>query len=840
MELVQAFNAELSSLYEVKPPISKAKMSQITKVAIKGIKMYKHIVQSVERFITKCRPEYKIPGLYVIDSIVRQSRHQFGVDKDVFGPRFTRNFTQTFHNLFLTCPQDDKPKIVRVLNLWQRNSVFSSEVIQPLLDMANPSADLGQVKYERSSDGNTNTDLLSGIGDDENDNDLLSGLQQLASTLEMMKNTNNGNSLSGSGSHQLNNSGNSQQNAVRFNKKLLDFDYSEDEDDMDRSETPTEAEPPTSATLNNEDANNNPLALSMAQNLLFNPELLQKLQQMQQTIQQNQEAQSSQSSGNAKHSLTTDFLSSSQSTNDQSEPVAPEVDVKSALFDVDARSKDVLQVDKNVYEFSYQQSNSSQKGFIRNEAPVVSSNTYPAHQPQEDPPRSSRGYMGYRHDYDYNGLGRGDAPDSIPPKSKSPSPRRSRFSRSSYRDKDERVKRDRSRSPWRSSDRRNYESRSQRDRSDRMMSPESERREKEREKERDRQRRGLPHIRKGYLTICSTTLWLGHVPKIVSEADISNTFGEFGIINSIDLIPPRGCAYVCMNRRQDAYRALSQLKNLKLHGSSIKMAWAPGKGMKGKDYKDHWDVDLGASYIPYDKLDESVDLDLLEDGGMIDEDTVPEKLKELREKKAKEQETRLLDVSKAAFPVPVLPIQSVPAVPTGPSFTMPLPPPLVPPVAPTVPAPIAQPLPIGLPLPPTMGMPPPNPVVTGPNVQLPNIGPPPASIINASGSELPNLTIPPPNIPPPNLPPPNLPPSISLSNLPVFKPNDLKTKFNLPPMNIPPPTSLPPPSLTNIPPPNLPPPGFRLPLRPLPPRGSRPHLDRNRIDIKRNRSGFLY
>lgn len=49
--------------------------------------------------------------------------------------------------------------------------------------------------------------------------------------------------------------------------------------------------------------------------------------------------------------------------------------------------------------------------------------------------------------------------------------------------------------------------------------------------------------------------------------------------------------------------------------------------MKGKDYKDHWDVDLGASYIPYDKLDESVDLDLLEDGGMIDEDTVPEKLK---------------------------------------------------------------------------------------------------------------------------------------------------------------------------------------------------------------------
>ncbi|CAG2171649.1 unnamed protein product, partial [Oppiella nova] len=52
-EVVQQFNAELSSLYEVRPPISKAKMSQITKASMKAIKMYKHIVQSVERFIIK-------------------------------------------------------------------------------------------------------------------------------------------------------------------------------------------------------------------------------------------------------------------------------------------------------------------------------------------------------------------------------------------------------------------------------------------------------------------------------------------------------------------------------------------------------------------------------------------------------------------------------------------------------------------------------------------------------------------------------------------------------------------------------------------------------------------
>ena len=45
MEAVKQFNSELSSLYEIKPPISKAKMTSITKGAIRSIKYYKHVVQ---------------------------------------------------------------------------------------------------------------------------------------------------------------------------------------------------------------------------------------------------------------------------------------------------------------------------------------------------------------------------------------------------------------------------------------------------------------------------------------------------------------------------------------------------------------------------------------------------------------------------------------------------------------------------------------------------------------------------------------------------------------------------------------------------------------------------
>ena len=110
-------------------------------------------------------PEYKIPGLYVIDSIVRQSRHQFGIEKDVFATRFARNMIKTFAHLF-KCPADNRvssvcvcvcvlvviasflpsslppslslsqPKVIRVLNLWQKNGVFSPQVIQPLMASA--------------------------------------------------------------------------------------------------------------------------------------------------------------------------------------------------------------------------------------------------------------------------------------------------------------------------------------------------------------------------------------------------------------------------------------------------------------------------------------------------------------------------------------------------------------------------------------------------------------------------------------------------------------------------------------------------------------------------------
>lgn len=49
--------------------------------------------------------------------------------------------------------------------------------------------------------------------------------------------------------------------------------------------------------------------------------------------------------------------------------------------------------------------------------------------------------------------------------------------------------------------------------------------------------------------------------------------------------------------------------------------------MKGREWKDYWEVDYGVSYIPWSKLTHDTDYDLLEEGGMLDQETMPEWLK---------------------------------------------------------------------------------------------------------------------------------------------------------------------------------------------------------------------
>lgn len=211
----------------------------------------------------------------------------------------------------------------------------------------------------------------------------------------------------------------------------------------------------------------------------------------------------------------------------------------------------------------------------------------------------------------------------IPVSSRSPTPNRHkrRKSRSRSRDKNRYGRRRRSRSKSRS---RSY-SRSPRNK---RRSSRDRVKEKEREIEKERRRKGLPDIKKNHLSVCSTTLWVGHLSKLVQQEELSDTFGKYGDIICIDMIPPRGCAYIVMNRRQDAYKAMNSLKNYKMQNRAITISWAAGKGVKSKEWKDYFDQTLGVTYIPFIKLTHATDFEALEEGGMYDEDTMPVWMKE--------------------------------------------------------------------------------------------------------------------------------------------------------------------------------------------------------------------
>ncbi|NWU88746.1 SCAF8 protein, partial [Upupa epops] len=575
---------------------------------------YKHVVQSVEKFIQKCKPEYKVPGLYVIDSIVRQSRHQFGQEKDVFAPRFSNNIISTFQNLY-RCPGDDKSKIVRVLNLWQKNNVFKSEIIQPLLDMAagipppvvTPVLPSTTAAMSNNTPGTpvtpatpanvvqslpdpwvsqiANTDTLAAVAQ------ILQSpqgqqLQQLIQTLQIQQQKPQPSLLQAldaglvvqlqaltaqlTAAAAAANTLNPLEQSVSFNKKLMDrFDFGEESEQTEelKKETPTSQLPLVPESVNNSLFHQ--LAEQLQQQNLehLRQQLLEQQQPQKASPEENQE-------GNfgSEHSASPSQGSSQQQFLEVETNVDDSMDIQQQDMDID-EGQDVAE--EEIFEQEEKKSAVHSRSRTRSRS-----------------------------------------------RSRSPRKRRSRSRSGSRKRKHRKRSRSRSRERKRKSSR----------------SYSSERRAREREKER--QKKGLPPIRSKTLSVCSTTLWVGQVDKKATQQDLTNLFEEFGQIESINMIPPRGCAYVCMVHRQDAYRALQKLSSgsYKIGSKIIKIAWALNKGVK-TEYKQFWDVDLGVSYIPWEKV-KLDDLDGFAEGGMIDQETVNTEWETARSSEAAKENTQ--------------------------------------------------------------------------------------------------------------------------------------------------------------------------------------------------------
>uniref|UniRef100_A0A1B6C775 RRM domain-containing protein n=1 Tax=Clastoptera arizonana TaxID=38151 RepID=A0A1B6C775_9HEMI len=655
MEVVKLFNSELSSLYEAKPPISKAKMTSITRTAIKAIKFYKHVVQSVEKFIQKCKPEYKVPGLYVIDSIVRQSRHQFGTEKDVFAPRFARNLQTTFIQLF-NCPQEDKSKVIRVLNLWQKNNVFESDVIQPLFDLADPSHPIHkELPANTTSNGitskpSTNTPKLL-AGAKISSKDATAGWVNQTSHIEtsssqMTPVSTKHTPVSGQSSvidvnfiqqlqqlqtlldQRTDNPTPTKKDSdqVKFDKKLLDFDYDEEEEEDATAGTGVSSLSHSTPTLHHQQQQV-ASSLDSLGSILSNPEVLRQLQNLQVQLHQQQVRHESE-----------EKLRKLQEMRQQEEefdkhlaqtvpnlPFADECDFKpnQDLGSTMPLHHQAFMQHSQGLSFPGMDLSQPPPGYGMSLQKSVGS-------PLEDGEHANSDLderIGMRKSEEGGG-----AVVIIDSESPSDSPahrRRRRRSNSRSRHRSRSDSRSRSRSKRKRS--RSY------DRGHGKDYDRTKDREMEKERERDRRRKGLPPLQREHLSVCSTTLWIGHLSKLVQQEELSDTFGEYGDIVSINLIPPRGCAFICMNRRQDAHKALQQLRHHKLQGKAITIAWAPGKGMKDKEWKDYWEVEQGVSYIPWCKIPRDIDLELLEDGGMLDEESFPDWLIE-KQRRCKEED----------------------------------------------------------------------------------------------------------------------------------------------------------------------------------------------------------
>jgi RNA recognition motif-containing protein len=139
----------------------------------------------------------------------------------------------------------------------------------------------------------------------------------------------------------------------------------------------------------------------------------------------------------------------------------------------------------------------------------------------------------------------------------------------------------------------------------------------------------LPPLKPKTACIASRTIWIGNLQKnLATEENIRQMISRASDIEDMTVIVSRGCAYIVMKSRPSAFKTLAELHRERRREERRKVDWAVNKGIKDNDLVDYFDKVEGAAYIPYDKLSDSVEvIQNMADGGLIDIESLPEKLK---------------------------------------------------------------------------------------------------------------------------------------------------------------------------------------------------------------------
>ncbi|KAJ3369696.1 hypothetical protein GGF31_005001 [Allomyces arbusculus] len=124
------YDRDLRAVLESRPPISASRVQSLTKAALKHAQspdLVATVAYLVARFVRKCPPEFKLSGLYLVDSICRASLAQFK-DKDLY----VRQFLGLLPGLtpeIAKGPDKDRERVKKLLDVWRANKVFPPEFL---------------------------------------------------------------------------------------------------------------------------------------------------------------------------------------------------------------------------------------------------------------------------------------------------------------------------------------------------------------------------------------------------------------------------------------------------------------------------------------------------------------------------------------------------------------------------------------------------------------------------------------------------------------------------------------------------------------------------------------
>eukprot|EP01126_Amoeba_proteus_P008623 TRINITY_DN13238_c0_g1_i1.p1 TRINITY_DN13238_c0_g1~~TRINITY_DN13238_c0_g1_i1.p1 ORF type:complete len:181 (+),score=25.30 TRINITY_DN13238_c0_g1_i1:55-543(+) len=115
-------NKELKRILYSKPPVSHKSVSAVAKLALHYLAHYEEVADVLLDFLRTSPTEHKLSALYLIDSIVKNSNIKLGKDNN-YTQVFTNHLREIVETVY-TCPEEDKPKVTRVIRIWVTEDVL--------------------------------------------------------------------------------------------------------------------------------------------------------------------------------------------------------------------------------------------------------------------------------------------------------------------------------------------------------------------------------------------------------------------------------------------------------------------------------------------------------------------------------------------------------------------------------------------------------------------------------------------------------------------------------------------------------------------------------------------